>query len=262
MNKLTKKLEEIKKRKQIGLMTHVVVGYPTLSETIKTVKLMADCGIDIVELQIPFSDPLADGPTIMHACEQSLANGTKVKDAFVIMNKLSQEVSIPLLFMSYYNTVFKYGTERFCRDAANVGASGLIVPDIPLEEEQNEHFIKYCEKYSLAPIRVISPSTTDERLQKNAIVAKGFIYCTAKQGITGANKELNPDLAHYLQKVRKYFDVPIAVGFGISKQEHIKMLEQYADIAIVGSAIIDIINESNKDNIESNITQFLLGLRG
>src|SRR5690348_3012752 len=117
MTKLELKLQEIKQRKRIGLMTHVVVGYPSLEDTIKVVKTMAKNGVDIVELQIPFSDPLADGPTIMKACEDSLKNGTKVKDAFAVMNQLSQEVSIPLLFMGYFNIIFSYGVEEFCRDA-------------------------------------------------------------------------------------------------------------------------------------------------
>src|SRR3989338_1642801 len=125
------------------LMTHVVIGYPTLIDTVKIVKTMADCGVDMIELQIPFSDPLADGPTIMRACEKSLENGTKVNDAFVLMKKLSGKVKIPLLFMAYYNTVFKYGTEKFCLDAKNAGAYGLIVPDMPIDEENQEHFYSF-----------------------------------------------------------------------------------------------------------------------
>src|SRR5258708_6284881 len=127
MNLIDQKLQEIKRNKKIGLMTHVVVGYPSLEETVSIVKTMADAGVDFVELQIPFSDPLADGPTIMRACEESLENGTKVKDAFSIMKQLSAEVSVPFLFMSYYNIVFRYGVDRFCRDAKTAGASGLIV---------------------------------------------------------------------------------------------------------------------------------------
>src|SRR5258708_27751991 len=168
MNNIEQKLVELKKQKRIGLMTHVVIGYPSLEETNSLVKAMVESGADFVELQIPFSDPLADGPTIMRACEESLRNGTKVSDAFAVMKVLSQEVSIPLLFMAYYNTVFTYGVQKFCRDAKEVGASGLIVPDMPIEEEKNEHFFKYCKKYNLHNIQVISPASTDDRLRKNA----------------------------------------------------------------------------------------------
>lgn len=246
--------------KKIKLMTHVVIGYPTLNDTIKLVKIMAENGVDFIELQIPFSDPLADGPTIMRACEKSLENGTKVADAFMVMKKLSSQVAIPLLFMAYYNTVFKYGVEKFCKDAKEVGANGLIVPDMAIDEESEEHFLAYCKKYSLDNIQVISPVSTDERLKKNAAVANGLVYCTARQGITGARDKLSPDLISYLQKVRKIFTVPIAVGFGISKREHIEMLTPYADIAVVGSAIIDVISNSKKDKINSNVTKFLNNL--
>ncbi|MEK7178009.1 MAG: tryptophan synthase subunit alpha [Patescibacteria group bacterium] len=239
------------------IMTHVVIGYPSLEETEKIVKTMAKSGVDMIELQIPFSDPLADGPTIMNACEKSLENGTKVNDAFIIMKKLSLEVKVPLLFMSYYNTVFKYGTEKFCRDAKSAGAYGLIVPDMPIDEESQEHFYEYCNKYDLNNIQVVSPASTNERLIKNAGIARGFIYFTARQGITGAKEELDPKLINQLKNVRKFFKIPLAVGFGISKKKHLEKLAPYADIAVVGSAIIEVINQSNKKNVEKNIKQFI-----
>lgn len=243
MNRIDQQIIKIKSEKRLGIMTHVVVGYPSLEETISLVKLMEKSGVDFVELQIPFSDPLADGPTIMKACEASLKNGTKVKDAFRISTELSKQISIPLLFMAYYNTVFRYGTKKFCIDAKNAGISGLIVPDMPIEEESEEHFMKYCIEAGLHHVRVISPASTDDRLVKNSKVANGFVYFTARQGITGAKSTLDPQLVSHLKQVRKIFTVPIAVGFGISKKEHIKAIKPYADIAIVGSAIIDIINK-------------------
>lgn len=261
MNKIDQKIAKIKQRKQIGLMTHVVVGYPSLEETILIVKTMAECGVDFVELQIPFSDPLADGPTIMKACEQSLVQGTKVKDAFVVMKTLSSQVSIPLLFMAYYNTVFRYGVEKFCRDAKNAGASGLIVPDMPLEEENYEHFYKFAKKYDLHTIQVISPASTADRLKRNAAAASGFVYCTARQGITGAKKELDPALKSYLKNVKNVFGIPIAVGFGISRSEHIKALREQAEIAVIGSAIIDVIRNTEKKYRITAIQQFLNDLR-
>lgn len=242
MNNIDQQIVKIKSEKRIGIMTHVVVGYPSLGETVSLVKLMEKSRVDFVELQIPFSDPLADGPTIMKACEASLKNGTKVKDAFEIAKKLFKEVKIPLLFMAYYNTVFKYGTKKFCQDAKKAGISGLIVPDMPIEEEDQEHFMKYCIDAGLHHVRVISPSSTDERLAKNSKIANGFVYFTARQGITGAKNTLDPALISNLKKVRQIFKVPVAVGFGISKKEHIQAIKPHVDIAIVGSAIIDIIN--------------------
>lgn len=252
-NQIDKQLEKIKQKKRLGLMTHVVVGYPSLTITESLIKVMGKAGVDFIELQIPFSDPLADGPTIMRACEKALESGVKVADAFKLADKLSRQIKIPLLFMAYYNTVFKYGTKKFCQDAHKVGISGLIVPDIPLEEEGEEHFIKYCKKSGLKNIRVISPASTVDRLKQNARIATGFVYCTARQGITGAQKKLDPEIAKYLKQVRKYFKIPLAVGFGISKKEHLNILAPHADLAIIGSAIIDVINSSEKNNIEEKV---------
>ncbi len=257
MNLIDKQLIKIKNENRMGLMTHVVVGFPSIRETHSLVRCMAETGVDFVELQIPFSEPLADGPVIMGACETALKNGTKVKDAFDAAAILSKDISIPLLFMSYYNMVFKYGTERFCTDAKKAGISGLIVPDIPVEEESHEHFIKFCKRAGLKNIRVVSPSSTVERLQINSKAADGFIYCTARQGITGSSKELDPRLKTYLKSIRKNFKIPIAVGFGISNRERLDQVRGFADIAVIGSAIIEIINDSKAADLENNLSAFL-----
>ncbi len=260
MNLIDKQLEKIKKEKRLGLMSHVVIGYPTLVATESLVKVMENVGVDFIELQIPFSDPLADGSTIMKACEKALNGGVKVRDAFKLVNKLSKRVKIPLLFMAYYNIVFKYGTKKFCDNAQKAGISGLIVPDIPMEEEHEEHFIKYCKEANLKNIRVVSPASTKDRLEKNSKIASGFIYCTARQGVTGVQKELDPQISSFLKDVRKYFKVPIAVGFGISNKERIETIKPYADLVIVGSAIIDIITNSEKSKIEQNVKIFIKSL--
>lgn len=257
---LNERLQMLKRDKKIGIMAHVVVGYPSLEETVSFVTTMADAGVDIVELQIPFSDPLADGPTIMRACEQSLANGTTVKDSFAVMKALSSQVEIPFLFMAYYNTVFNYGVEAFCRDAQKAGAAGLIVPDMPIDEESHERFYFFAKRYGLHTIAVVSPASTDARLKKNARVAQGFVYCTARQGITGAKDQLDSSLASYLQKMRTYFILPLAVGFGISKKEHIKALVGRADIAIIGSAVIDLIAKTSRNERNGAIRRFFTEL--
>jgi len=248
------------RRRTMKLMTHMVVGYPSIPATIDIVKTMAAQGVDYIELQIPFSDPLADGPTIMKACENSLANGTKVKDTFFIAEKLSSEIDTPLLFMAYFNTVFRYGVETFCKDAKSAGVSGLIVPDMPIDEEREEHFYEACRNNHLNTIQVVSPASTDRRLKKNVKVAKGFVYATAHQGITGAKDRLNPHFASYLKRLRNFFSIPIAVGFGISKREHLQLLAPHADIAVVGSAIIEVIHSSKKESIEKNVKNFIKGL--
>lgn len=246
MNKIDQQLAKIKAENRIGLMTHVVVGYPSLKETVSLVETMADTGVDFVELQIPFSDPLADGSTIQHACETSLANGTKVADAFAVAKELSQKVDIPLLFMGYFNTVLQYGIEKFCADAASIGIAGLIIPDVPLEAAEHEGFLKACKKYGLHNIITLSPASTDDRLRKNATIASGFAYCMARQGITGVQDTLDPQTANYLARVQEHINTPLAVGFGISKPEHIKALRDHADIAVIGSAIINIVMKNEK----------------
>ncbi|KKU25892.1 MAG: Tryptophan synthase alpha chain [Candidatus Magasanikbacteria bacterium GW2011_GWA2_46_17] len=261
MNLIDLKLAEIKKRNCIGLMTHVVVGYPSFRATSKLVQVMAAAGADFIELQIPFSDPLADGPTIMMACEKSLERGTRVRDAFTIAAVLSRKVSAPLLFMAYYNTVFRYGVRKFCRDAARAGVSGLIVPDVPLEEEEGEKFSASAKANNLYAIRVVAPVSTPVRLKKNAAVAEGFVYCSARQGITGAKKEFSSDLISYLKKVRKVFKIPLAVGFGVSNREHIEKLAPHADIAVVGSAIIDVVKVSPRPLLIRNVERFVRALK-
>src|SRR3989344_3830180 len=149
MTTINDQLTKIKNEKRLGLMTHVVVGYPSLQETATVVTEMVAAGVDFIELQIPFSDPLADGPVIMQANDVALAQSVTVTDCLTIMSQLSAQVPIPLLFMAYYNTVFTYGVERFCKAAAQAGCQGLIVPDMPIDEENHEGFVHSCQKYGL-----------------------------------------------------------------------------------------------------------------
>lgn len=170
MKTINDQLALIKAKKNIGLMTHVVIGYPTLQDTKKIVQSMAESGVDFIELQIPFSDPLADGPTIMKANDRALANGVTSTDCFAVMKELSTSVDIPLLFMGYYQSVFHIGVEEFCRRAKEAGAQGLIIPDIPIDEEEAEGFIAACEKYGLHHIRLLSPTSSEARIKLNATV--------------------------------------------------------------------------------------------
>lgn len=217
-------------------MTHAVLGYPTAEKSLEIVNSLISNGSDFLELQIPFSDPIADGATIMKACEVALKNRMNTDRAFELIEQLSN--TIPILLMAYYNTVFRYGIEKFCKRAQNIGVAGLIVPDIPLEEEKSEKFISTCLKYDLYPIRVISPSSSIDRLRINARFTHGFIYCVSHFGVTGSQVKVDGELFGYLKRVKQIIRLPVAVGFGISKAEQIKRLKGVADIAIVGSAII------------------------
>jgi tryptophan synthase alpha subunit len=225
------------------LMTHVVVGYPNITSTIDIVKAMEQAGADYVELQIPFSDPIADGPTIMKACDTAIKNGVTVRDCLKVMKTLSTQISIPLFFMGYYNTVFHYGVEKFCKAAKAAGAHGLIIPDMPPDEEEHEHFIKACRTHHLAQIRVVTPASSHYRLKLNAQVADEFVYCVSHYGVTGSHPDFKKSLAPYITRVKKHFKLPVALGFGISNPSHIRAIKDIVDIAIVGSAIIKIIDK-------------------
>ena len=244
------------------LMTHVVVGYPTIPSSIQIVKAMEQAGADYVELQIPFSDPIADGPTIMKACDIALKNGITVQDCLEVMKTLKSKVSIPLFFMGYYNTVFHYGVEKFCKAAKAAGAYGLIIPDMPPDEEEHEHFIRACRTHHLAQIRVVTPASSSHRLKLNARVADEFVYCVSHYGVTGSSGNFDCELESYIKRVRKYFKLPVALGFGISKPSHICAIKNIVDIAIVGSAIIRCIDEStsNADMIK-RIKHFVRSLK-
>lgn len=256
-NSIDAQLQKIADEKRIGLMTHVVVGYPTLGTTLDLIRTMASNGADMIELQIPFSDPIADGPTIQQACETSLAGGTKVTDAFAVARQVSSEIQVPLLFMAYFNTVYKYGTEKFCADAKASGISGLIVPDAPLEAAEHEGFLQACKRHNLHYIITLSPASNTDRIKKNVKVAGGFAYCMTRSGITGARQTLEPQTALYLRNIQKYIKIPLAAGFGISKREHLDMLKPYVRVAIVGSALIDIIAASDHPNVLRNVRTFL-----
>ncbi len=261
MNKINLQLEKIRRENRVGIMAHIVCGYPNLSESEKFIQTMADCGVDFIELQIPFSDPVADGPTIMQANQTALDNGIRVKDCFGLMKKMSEKVDIPLIFMGYFNTVFNYGVEKFCKDARKAGCSGLIFPDIPLEEENSEYFIKYAKENDLILIRVLSPASTTERMKKNAKIAEGFLYFVGRKGITGQKNSLDKNLSANLKKIRKYFKIPIAIGFGISEKKHIQTLKGDAEIAVIGSAVLNAYNSAKRGQEFKEAEKFLKSLK-
>jgi tryptophan synthase alpha chain len=259
-NSIDLRLEKIQKEKRTGLMTHAVVGYPTLEKTVDIVLAMERAGADFVELQIPFSDPLADGPTIQHACEVALQNGVHTQDAFSVVRDIAKKSTVPLLFMSYFNIVYQYGVEQFCADAAAAGVSGLIIPDAPLEAAEHEGLLKACTSYNLRYIVTLSPASNDERLQKNAQIAQGFAYCMARQGVTGAAGAIETNIEDYLNNIRSYISVPLAVGFGISSKERMQAVSPYCDVAIVGSAVIDVLTTSVPDEAVDNVERFIRSL--
>src|SRR3989338_6467986 len=245
MNNIDIKYKKIKQEKRMGLMTHVVIGYPNIKDTRALIKMMDEEGVDFIELQIPFSDPLGDGLTIHEANTKALTAGVHVKDAFALVKTLREEdhIKIPLIFMTYMNIPFTYGLEKFCKDAAQVGINGLIIPDYNLELEKIDHFDKLTRKYNQILIRFISLESNSLRMKSISDKAQGFIYFFSTQGITGVRAKFNEYLTKHLKKVRKYFSLPLAVGFGISNASHIHSLKGNTDVAVVGSAMIKAFEE-------------------
>ncbi len=233
------------------LMTHVVVGHPSLKQTEATVLTMAKAGVDMIELQIPFSDPLADGPVIMQANQTALQNGITTTDCLNLMKRLNKQVEIPLLFMAYYNSIFNYGVAKFCKAARQAGAVGLIVPDMPIDEEPYEKFYYHCKKNKLDVIPVVSPATPITRMKQINNIATRMVYCMARYGVTGKNSQANKQMDKYLNQVRKHITAPIGVGFGISTPQHIKALRKKADVAIIGSALIKLNQTKLKNKLKA-----------
>jgi len=254
MGKISEKIKSLGKTK--GVMTHVVIGYPSLEETESTILNMAATGVSFIELQIPFSDPIADGPTIMEASRISLENGTKVKDCFELMERVSKKVSIPLLFMSYYNIVLNYGVEKFCLDAKKAGASGVIIPDIPPEESQ-DGFYEACRKNDLDTILILAPVSTPDRIKIVNENSRGFIYCTARMSTTGTKEDMPEETKNFLSSLKKQVNLPLSIGFGISKPEHVNFIKNYADIIVIGSKVIDVMNETPANKKQDEVKKFL-----
>jgi tryptophan synthase alpha chain len=243
-----------------SIMTHIVLGYPDFNANKELIRVMSDSGVDFIEMQIPFTDPIADGPTILNANQSSIKLGVRVSDCFDFAEEVVQSYkNINFLFMSYYNILFNYGVEKFIIKAKDTGMYGLIIPDIPFDEDK-ENYYSECRKNQIHPICLFSPTTTEARLKKLSALSSGFVYCTSRIGITGADKNPSKTLAEYIKKARKTIDLPIAVGFGIDSTEKAGMISKFADIIIIGSKIINIINESGKD-FQRNVQKFLLDIK-
>jgi tryptophan synthase alpha chain len=221
-----------------ALLAYVTVGYPSIEATLKVVPLLAAGGADVIELGIPFSDPLADGATIQKASHQALENGVTPEACLEVAARLSQEVTTPLVFMTYYNPILSYGLEEFCRRSRLAGVSGLIVPDLPPEEGAALEAITARHKLDL--IYLLAPTSTDERVKTVAEHSRGFIYLVSVAGVTGAREGLPPGLEPFVGRVRKAARQPLCVGFGISTLEQAAQVTRFADGVIVGSRILQL----------------------
>jgi tryptophan synthase alpha chain len=236
LNRIEITFKRLKSQSRKAFIPYIMAGDPTIEKTRENVLLLEECGADIIELGVPFTDPLADGPTIQRAAERALKAGVTLKKIIPFVKKLRQHTQIPIVLMTYYNPVFKYGEEHFVRDAKDAGIDGVIIPDLPPEE--GEGFIKASRIYNLNTIFLVAPTSTDERIKKIIASCSGFVYYVSITGITGSGLTLNRTFKNHINAVRRLSDKPVAVGFGISTPEDAKNIAQIADGVIVGSAIV------------------------
>ncbi len=222
----------------------ITCGDPSLAVTEELVYAMEEAGADLIELGIPFSDPTAEGPVIQSANERALAGGVTTDKIFEMVSRIREKTSIPLLFMTYANVVFSYGTERFVRTASEIGMNGLILPDVPFEEK--EEFDTVCKKYGIELVSLIAP-TSHARIAKVAAEAGGFVYCVSSLGVTGVRTSITTDVGAMIKLVKQAKDIPCAVGFGISTPEQAKAMAAKADGVIVGSAIVKLCKQYGEE---------------
>jgi len=226
-----------------ALIAYITVGYPSIDATLKVVPLLADSGCDIIELGIPFSDPLADGVTIQKSSFHALQNGVTPQLCLELAVQLSRKVDIPLVFMTYYNPVFSYGLEQFCTVCAKSGISGLIIPDLPPDE--GSELESASQQQGLDLIYLLAPTSTGERIRLATERSRGFIYLVSVTGVTGARDRLPADLEAFVAGVRKVATQPLCVGFGISTPEQAGQIARIADGVIVGSRIIQLMEKED-----------------
>lgn len=222
-------------------------GDPDLETTEKLIGAMAEAGADLIELGIPFSDPTAEGPVIQEANLRALSAGTTTDKIFDMVRRVRKTASIPMVFMTYANVIFSYGADRFLQTAAEIGMNGIIVPDVPFEEKQE--FEPLCQKYGLAQISMIAP-TSHDRIRAIAEQANGFLYCVSSLGVTGTRSSITTDIGAMVKLVKEVKNIPCAVGFGISTPEQAESMCRQADGAIVGSAIVKLIAQYGRDSVQ------------
>ena len=242
-----------------GLVVYLTAGDPSLDATRAIALAAIDAGADVIELGVPFSDPLADGPVIQRASERALARGTRLKDVLGLAREIrAARPSAGLVIFSYFNPILRYGLARFADDAAAAGADGVLVTDIIVEEA--DEYLAEMKRVGLAPIFLAAPTSPDDRLEAIASHSQGFVYAISRTGITGTQQSLTSDAAALVARIRRWTPLPVAVGFGISNAEHVAQVARFADAAVIGSAIVELIERSTPEASPGAVARFIKGL--
>lgn len=253
------RINELFERKQQNILNiYFTAGYPKLNDTVDIIKSLSSAGADLIEVGIPYSDPLADGPTIQASGSQALKNGMTMNVLFRQLTEARKTTEIPLILMGYFNQVMQFGVENFCRKCAEVGIDGVILPDLPLNIYERD-FKPLFKQYGINFTFLITPQTTDERIRKIDELSDGFIYVVSSASITGAKKDIEQGQIKYFKRIKALnLQTPTLIGFGISNHETFSQACQYANGAIIGSAFIKAI--SNESDLKTNIKQFVNGI--
>jgi tryptophan synthase alpha chain len=248
-----------------GLVIYLTAGDPTLDATREIALAAIDAGADVIELGVPFSDPLADGPVIQRASERAVARGTRLKDVLQMAQEIrAARPTAGLVIFSYLNPILRYGLPKFADDAASVGVDGVLVTDLIVEEAGE--YLSEMARVRLAPIFLAAPTSPDDRLEAIATHSKGFVYAISRVGITGTQQSLTSDAAALVARIRRWTGpagkgLPVAVGFGISNAEHVAQVATFADAAVIGSAIVELIERSTSKTAPAAVSRFIKGLR-
>ncbi len=260
MNRIDAAFDNTKRSNEIALICFVTAGDPDFDTTRQVVTAIARSGADIVELGIPFSDPLADGPSIQASSFRALKAGATVQGVLDCVSQIRRDCDIPIVLMTYYNPVHKWGAAAFAKDASAAGADGVILTDLPFEEQAE--WKRAADSSGLATIQLIAPTSTKDRIALGAKMGSGFIYCVSRTGVTGARSQVTSDLVNLVDDIRSATDLPVAVGFGISKPEHVSNIAAFADGAVVGSAVVDLMAEhAGKPEMLGKLSEYIRSLK-
>lgn len=258
-NKIDELFHRLRANKSTALIPFVPINWPSKEDTVSIVEAALNAGAHAIELGIPFSDPLADGTTNQNAYQEALENGANVSNLFQIVKKLrNKKIEKPIIAFSYYNPIHKFGTELFLKQAQESGLDAVIIVDLPPEE--SHQFSKLAKKHNVHQIYLLAPTSDTDRIKLVSQQATGFIYCVSVSGTTGIREDFSDALVHFISKVKKYTDLPIAIGFGVSKKKHIDFIANIADGAIVGSAFVEEIRNSSYSDRSLKITEFVKNL--
>ena len=259
-NRIAATFSRLRAGKSPGLVTYVTAGDPDLPRTAGILRALDRAGADVLEIGVPFSDPLADGPVIQRATERALASGTTLARVLDLLERLRPALKAPFVVFSYANPILRLGAERFADRARAAGVDGVLVLDLPIEEA--DAFRNLLASRRIDTILLLSPTTTDERLRKAASLGSGFLYAISRLGVTGARDRLADGAQDMVQRIRRVSDLPVALGFGISKPEHVREVGRWAEAAVVGSALVSVIADAGaSDDLDRRVEEYVRWLK-